>query len=436
MDLCAFCAFLWHDFFPGQKEVQPMNKARIFSFIFVFVTAAVAASAQEWTQWRGPGRDGSVTSKNVPAAWPESLQQTWRVEIGEGYSSPVVSGGRAFVHGRRDPEEIVASINLTDGKVLWEQKYQATFKKNQYAVEMAKGPNATPLVAGNRLFTLGVTGVLNAWDTATGKLLWSKDFSNAIDTSKLFCGTAASPLLVNGRLVVQVGSDIHGGQILALNPATGAIEWEWTGLGPGYASPVMIEVGGSQQIVTMTEGSIVGLDGKTGKELWSVPFPDEWHENIATPLWTGSHLIVSGTRQGTHAYTLTKNTEKWQATEAWKNPAIAMYMSSPVFGDGLIYGHSSKKKGQFFAIDAKTGAVRWTTEGREGEHASLLLTPQHVVFLTNGADLIVAKRGTPAFTIERRYEVAQTSTFAMPVLLGANILVRDATGLMLLTAGK
>ena len=410
-----------------------MNK---LGLIIVFLTATVTATAQEWTQWRGPGRDGSVTSKYVPAVWPQSLQRAWRVEIGEGYSSPVVAGGRAFVHGRRDPEEIVASINLADGKVVWEQKYQAEFKKNQYAVSMAKGPNATPLVAGNRLFTLGVTGMLNAWDTVTGKLLWSKDFSSAIDTSKLFCGTAASPLLVNGRVVVQVGSDIHGGQVLALNPATGATEWEWKGLGPGYASPVMIEAGGSQQIVTMTEGSIVGLDGKTGKELWSVAFPDEWHENITTPLWTGTHVIVSGTRQGTHAYTLAQNAGKWQATEAWKNPEIAMYMSSPVFGDGLIYGHSSKRKGQFFAIDAKTGAVRWTTEGREGEHASLLLTPQHVVFLTNGADLIVAKRGTPAFTVERRYEVAEASTFAMPVLLGSNILVRDATSLMLLTAGK
>jgi len=410
-----------------------MNK---LGLIIVFLTATVTVTAQEWTQWRGPGRDGVVTIKNAPAAWPESLKRAWRVDIGEGYSSPVVSGGRAFVHGRRDPEEIVASINLADGKVLWEQKYQAEFKKNQYAVSMAKGPNATPLIVGNRLFTLGVTGMLNAWDTATGKQLWSKDFSNAIDTSKLFCGTAASPLLVNGRVVVQVGSDIHGGQILALNPATGTTEWEWKGLGPGYASPIMIEVNGSQQIVTMTEGSIVGLDGKTGKELWSVAFPDEWHENITTPLWTGTHLVVSGTRQGTHAYTLAQNSGKWQATEAWKNPEIAMYMSSPVFGDGLIYGHSSKRKGQFFALDAKTGVVRWTTEGREGEHASLLLTPQHVVFLTNGADLIVAKRGTAAFTVERRYEVAEASTFAMPVLLGSNILVRDATSLMLLTAGK
>ena len=413
-----------------------MNTARLISGIVVLLFVATAvANAQEWTQWRGPARDGSVSTRNTPAAWPETLKQTWRVEIGEGYSSPVVAGGKVFIHGRRDPEEIVSSINLADGKILWQQKYQAEFKKNQYAVEMAKGPNATPLVVGNRLFTLGVTGVLSAWDTATGKQLWTRDFSKSIDTSKLFCGTAASPLLVNGRVVVQIGSDIHGGQMLGLNPATGATEWEWSGLGPGYASPLLIELAGTQQIVAMTEGSIVALDGKTGKELWTVPFPDEWHENISTPLWTGAQLVVSGTRQGTHAYTLAQTAGKWQATEIWKNPDIAMYMSSPVFGDGLIYGHSSKRKGQFFAIDAKTGAVRWTTEGREGEHASLLLTPQHVIFLTNGADLIVAKRNTPAFTVERRYEVAQASTFATPVLLGSNILVRDATGLILLTAG-
>jgi outer membrane protein assembly factor BamB len=407
----------------------------ITGFIFLFFVAT-SVSAQEWTQWRGPARDGFVSAKNAPAAWPESLKRSWRVEIGEGYSSPVVANGRAFVLGRRDPEEIVASINLADGKIVWQQKYQAQFKKNQYAVEMAKGPHSTPLVAGDRLFTLGVTGILNAWNITTGKQLWTRDFSKSIDTSKLFCGTAASPLIVDGRLVVQVGSDIHGGQILGLNPATGVTEWEWRGPGPGYASPVVIETGGRRQIVTMTEGSLVGVDAKNGKELWSVPFPDEWHENITTPLWTGNHLIVSGTRQGTHAYTLTQSGGKWQATESWKNPDVAMYMSSPVFGDGLIYGHSSKKKGQFVAMDAKTGAVRWATEGREGEHASLLLTPQHVVFLTNGADLIVAKRGAPAFAVERRYEVAEAATWAMPVLLGTNILVRDATGLMLLTAGK
>ena len=407
---------------------------KILSSAILILLAAQLLSAQEWDQWRGPARDGSVAARNAPRAWPEQLRQTWRVEVGEGYSSPVVSAGRIFVSSRRDPDEMVIALNLADGKVLWTQKYPAAFQKNQYAVAMAKGPNATPLVNGKRLFTLGATGVLVAWDTDTGRELWRRDFSKSIDTSKLFCGTAASPLMVDGRLILQVGSDIHGGQIVGLDPVTGSSLWEWQGAGPGYASPVVITVEGQPQIVTLTQESIIGLDAKSGKELWSAPFPDEWHENIMTPLWIGTSLVVSGTRQGTHAYTLKRTAGQWQATERWKNTEVAMYMSSPVYADGLIYAHSSKRKGQFVAMDAETGALKWATEGREGEHASLLSTPEHIVFLTNNAELIVAKRRQPNFAVERRYEVAKSATWAMPLLLGANILVRDASGVMLLTS--
>jgi len=394
---------------------------------------AQTARAQEWNQWRGPSRDGSV---EATANWPKSWQQSWRVDVGEGYSSPVVSSGRVFVNGRRDPDEIVMAINLVDGEVIWEHRYPAGFKKNQYAVEMAKGPHATPLVAEDRLFTLGVSGVLVAWDAVGGRELWKRDFSDLIDTTKLFCGTAASPLMVDNHLVIQVGSDTRGGQMLSLDPKTGTTIWQWRGPGPGYASPIALKSGNSTQIVAITQESIVGVDAKDGKELWSIPFPDEWHENIMTPIWTGSSLIVSGTRQGTHAYTVKRSSEKWQATEIWKNPDVAMYMSSPVYGDGLIYAHSSKRKGQFVAVDAKTGVVKWATEGREGEHASLLLTPANLVLLTNGAELIVAKRGEQKFEVQRRYEVASSLTWSTPVLLGSDILVRDATGLMRLAPGN
>jgi len=407
-----------------------------FAAAFLLLAVAPVSNAQDWSQWRGPSRDGLVPASSAPKTWPESLKRVWRVEMGEGYASPLISKGRVFVHSRQDPEEIVTAIDYAKGTVVWQQKYAAPFKKNQYAVQMAKGPNATPLVDGGRLFTMGVTAVVTAWDTEMGKQLWTKDFSKTVDTSKMFCGTAASPLLVNGLVVVQVGSDVHGGQIMALDPATGATRWEWRGAGPGYASPVTINVGGGQQIVALTDSSIVGLNAKDGTELWSAPFPDEWHENIVSPTWTGSHLIVSGPRQGTHAFTLAQVQGKWQATEAWKNADVSMYMSSPVYGDGLIYGMSEKRKGQFVALDAKTGVVRWITEGREGEHASVMLTPGNLVYLTNNADLIVARRGTAKFEVEKKYDVAETATWASPVFLGTDLLVRDATGLMRLTPGK
>jgi outer membrane protein assembly factor BamB len=180
----------------------------------------------------------------------------------------------------------------------------------------------------------------------------------------------------------------------------------------------------------MTNSSIVGIDAGSGASLWSIAFPDEWHENIITPAWTGTHLIVSGVRQGTHSYTLSRTAGKWQATQAWRNADVTMYMSAPVVADGTIYGFSNKRKGQFVGLDAAKGTVRWSTEGREGDHASVLLAPAHVVFLTNTGALVVASRNAATFSEERRIEVAESATFAMPAFVRGGLLVRDAQGLM------
>ena len=368
-----------------------------------------------------------------PAAWPSTYARVWKVEIGEGYSSPVLAGSRVFVHSRQDPQEIVTALDARTGAIVWQNKYGAAFNKNKYAASMAKGPNATPLVAAGRVFTVGTSGHVYAWDEATGKQLWSKDFSSRVDTSKLFCGTSASPTLVGGAVIVQIGSDVHGGSIVALDPATGAAKWEWKGDGPGYATPISFELDGVRHLVTLTNKSVVGVNAATGVLLWSTPFPDEWMENIVTPVWTGSRLIVSGVRQGTHAYRLALAGGKWAATEIWKNPDVTMYMSTPVVADGVIYGLSSKRKGQFVALDSATGALKWATEGREGEHASLWLTPLHVAFLSNTGALVVARQFGDAFHLEKKYELAAGETWARPVVTGGDLIVRDATSLSRLT---
>lgn len=391
------------------------------------LSVSLSASPAQWPQWRGPSRNGSIAAAAAPK-WPAAWKRAWRVDVGEGYSSPVVSGGRVFVHSRRDPEELVTALDLATGKVVWQEKYASPFDKNQYAKNMAKGPHSTPLVAGDKVITLGGSGIVSAWNTASGKLAWRKDYSSTVDFSKMFTGTASSPLLEGGAVIVQVGSDVHGGRIVALDAQTGAERWTWKGKGPGYASPVVFAAGGTRQIATMTNGSVEGLDAKTGASLWSAPFPDEWHENIVTPIWTGSHLIVSGTRAGTHAYSLAQSGGKWQATKAWTNPEVAMYMSTPVLADGVLYGLSSRKRGQFVAVDAATGTLKWATEGRATNHASILLTPSHVLILTTAGELILVKPNPAKYEEERRYTIADSETWAVPVVLAEGLIVRDATG--------
>jgi outer membrane protein assembly factor BamB len=401
-----------------------------FLLLGVSLLFATTAFAQDWTQWRGPARDGMIPAAVVPKTWPNTVMRGWSIEVGEGFSSPVVSNGRVFAHSRRDPEEVVTAIDLATGKVAWQQRYVSEFKKNQYATQMAKGPNSTPIVVGSRLITLGVTGILTAWNIRDGSVAWRNDYSASIDTSKLFCGTSMSPMIENGSLIVHVGSDVHGGRVLALDPATGKERWSSKGLGPGYASPVALIVDSVRQIITMTDGSIIGIDAANGSPLWSIPFPDDWHENIVTPIWTGSALIVSGTRQGTHAYALARAGGTWQPKQIWRNADVTMYTASPVFANGVIYGLSNKRRGQFVALDAESGTVKWATEGRDGNHAAILQTDEHLLLLTDGAVLIVARRTPDAFKEEKRYELGTGATWTLPILLRDGLLVRDANSVV------
>ena len=393
------------------------------------VVAGSPAWAQEWPGWRGPQRDGTAPAAQAPEAWPEAFAPAWRVEIGEGYSSPVVSGGRVFVHSRRGDLEIVTAFDLANGARLWRHDYPARFVQNTIVPTALPGPFATPAVDGGRVFTLGAGGILSSWDAASGALVWRNDYSASVRVTDLFCGTAASPLVDGGRLLVQIGSDAAGGRMLALDPATGEEIWSWRGVGPGYASPILIEVDGRRQLVTLTESSVVGLDAADGGLLWSVPFTDEWHENIMTPVWTGAHLVVSGPRQGTHAFAIRRQGDGWQAARAWSNTGVTMYMTTPVLADGILYGHSSTRAGQFVAVEAATGAVRWSSEGREGEYASVLIAGDDLLLLTGDADLLVAAPSPVGFAVAHHYEVADGATWAVPVPLPDGLLVRDATGL-------
>ena len=208
------------------------------------VAAGPPASAQEWTGWRGPERDGIVLAGQAPQTWPDAFARAWRVDIGEGYSSPVVSDGRVFLHSRESDAEVVTAFDLSSGARLWQHDYPALYVQNDIVPGGRPGPFATPAVDGGRVFTLGAAGILSSWDAASGALLWRNDYSESVQVTGLFCGTAASPLVADGMLIVQVGSDAGGGRVLALDPATGDDVWVWRGVGPGYASPIVVDIEG------------------------------------------------------------------------------------------------------------------------------------------------------------------------------------------------
>ena len=395
-------------------------------FALALVCAVVSVgAAQDWNQWRGPSRTGVTTAFSAPAAWPDKPRKVWERKVGAGHSSPVVSGTRAFVFSRVGDGEMVTAFEHQTGKQLWQQRYRAPYQVNPSAEGHGKGPKSTPVVEGGRLFTLGIGGTLSAFDAATGKLLWRKTFEREFDATSPDFGVALSPLVDGGNVIVHVGGN-KSGALMAVDGATGTIKWQWKGDGPAYASPVIGSFGSSRQVVTQSRSRVVGLSATTGALLWSVPFTTAFAQNIVTPIVSGDLVLYSGIEQPLTAVRIRESGGKWTVEPVWRAESVPMYMSSAVLAGGTVFGLTHRNKGQFFALDPRTGKVLWTTRGREGENAALIATGDLLMATTTEGELVIARRDPAKFDVIKRYTIAESPVWAHPVPVGRGVLVKDA----------
>ena len=400
----------------------------IFVVVVYFGTFVVGLSA-DWPQWRGPARDGVASSFVTPTTWPAQLTKKWQATVGAGHASPVISGSLVIVHTRQANREIVAAYHLESGKQLWQDGVDAPYTMNQAAIGHGPGPKSTPLVAGDRVFTLGISGIFSAHDLATGKLLWRK---GAPPTPPEF-GTASSPIADGANVIAFLGGT-GAGALTAMDAATGAVKWRWTGDGPGYSSPVVMSVGSVRQIITQSQTKVVGVAAADGRLLWEVPFKTPYEQNSVTPLIVNDLLISAGLENPTTAYWITAGLGKgWTATPRWRNDQVSMYMSSPAASGSTIFGLSNKNRGQFFALDAATGKTLWLGKGREAENASIVRAGNFVLLATTNSELVVAKASETAFEEVKRYTLADSAMWAHPAFAGRNIVVKDVDKLIVWT---
>jgi outer membrane protein assembly factor BamB len=399
----------------------------------IVVAPGAPLSAQDWAQWRGPDRDGVVPSFQAPGTWPDRLKPGWKVTVGIGHSSPVVVGDTVFVHARQDEREVVSAFNLMTGKILWQDSYDAPYSLNPAATSHGKGPKSTPVAANGRLYTLGITEILSCYDIAAGKMVWRKDFSGQFKRTSPDFGTAMSPIVDRGLLIVHVGTSGQGA-LAALDAVTGEVKWRWTGDGPGYVSPIVATLGGTRQIVTQSQSTIVSVAADTGKMLWTLPFTTPYVQNIVTPLVYKDTLIFSGLEKGVMAIRPAKRGEEWTTEQVWQNADVSMYMNSPVLSGSLLLGFSHKNRGQYFCLDAATGKTLWKGEGRQGENAAMVIAGNLVFSLSTDGDLFVTKASaTAGLEPIKTYRMAESPTWAHPILVGRRVLIKDATTLALWT---
>ena len=386
-------------------------------------------SPSDYTQWRGQNRDGAASAFTEPSSWPTTLTLKWKADVGEGYATPLIVGARVYTLTRRDGHEVMTALDADTGKTVWQTRYPAPHKIAGGAKGHGQGPKSTPLFYENKLYTLGITGIVSSFDASDGRLLWQKP---APPVETLYANSAMSPVADRGAVIFHVGGH-DSGALTAFDASTGDVRWRWSDDGPGYASPIIATLGGTRQVITITQQHVVGVSADTGALLWQRPFASKFHNNSVTPVLFNDTVIVSGYEMGVAAFRPVRREGAWETEPVWQTQDVSMFMSTPVLVGNVLYGLSQRASGQFFAIDARSGKVLWLGSPREATNTSVVKAGDLLFLLNDDAELVVAKGNASGLEVLRTYTVADSATWAQPAISRDRLFVKDTSGLTLWT---
>jgi len=216
------------------------------------------------------------------------------------------------------------------------------------------------------------------------------------------------------------------GSLRAFDVASGDVRWQWNGDGPAYTSPIVVELGSRRQLITQSQRACIGVSPQDGKLLWEVAFRTGYDQNTVTPVvWNGT-IIFGGYHEPTFAVRPQGAGQKFSAKIVWKNPDVPMYMSSPVLVDKLLFGMTERRRGQLFCADASDGRILWRGPPRLGENAALLTDAKVLVVLTTEAQLLVVAADPDSYQQLASYRVAESATWAHPVVIAGGVLIKDS----------
>jgi outer membrane protein assembly factor BamB len=399
-------------------------------------TVAAPALAEDWPQWLGPRRDNSSTEKVSP--WEGKLKVLWRKPTGEGHSSPVVAGGRVFVHAKikdQNDEEIVA-FDAKSGDEVWRTKVE----RGPFTSLYGNGPRGTPAVVEGRLYAFGITGVLTCVDAKKGEKIWQVDALKEFKVKNLFFGMACSPLVVGDHVLVNVGG--KGASIVAFERNKGTVAWKSMDDPASYSSPIVIGAdSATPQAVFLTGANVASLNPSDGSVYWRSPLKDKLLESSTTPIRAGDLILASSITYGSVGLKLRSDDGKPAVEEAWKNADLTSYFSTPVaIGKEHVYivtgttpSPFAKPSADLHCIETKTGKELWKKAKIGIYHASLMRTGDNkILLLTDGGDLALVEPDPKGYRELARTKVSGPQTWAHPALSDGRLYVRDMAELICL----
>jgi outer membrane protein assembly factor BamB len=384
----------------------------------------------DWPQWGGPTRDFQYPSARIAGTWPETgPQRLWERPLGEGYSGIAAVGDVLYTMLRRGDAEVTVALDAGTGETRWEHGYPAPFLDDMN-LEQGPGPHATPLVHRGRVYAVGATGRLHALDAQTGAVVWQRRLIEDLGGGLITRGYSCSPLAHGDRIIVQTGG--AGGAVIAFDAATGRIEWRGGSFHNGNASPILVSIGGEDQVVAVGGTVVVGLDAATGETRWTHPHPHRFSDNIPTPLWSDGLLFVTSYADGgSRVLELTRDGTRTEARERWHHTRLRLYYTNLVRIGDRVYGSSGDLGPTFFtAADARTGEVHWQT--RDVARSSVIASDGRLILRDEDGRLILAVPGDDGLDIRAAVELLAAGPPTPPTLRGSTLFIRDRHAIMAL----
>jgi outer membrane protein assembly factor BamB len=412
-----------------------MGRNKALYVLFLLLLSAAWVWSYDWAQWRGPNRDGHSRETGLLKEWPkEGPKLLWQMkDIGSGYSTPSISGGRIFLMSNSGlADEFVVALDAKDGKKIWSVRIGKVGNPDQKpAFPEAR---STPTVDGAMLYALGSDGDLVCLETQTGKERWRKSLRGDFGGIPGTWAYAESPLLDGDVLVCVPGG--KEATIVALNKRNGEAIWRSAVPGgdvAGYASTIITKVGDVKQYVAYTANGLVGVDAKNGKFLWRYEkVKGAAGMSIQTPVAHDNYIYVGGTRASGGAVLLKDAPGSFTAEEAYFDAKLPIAIGGAVLVGDYLYGSGQST---MMCVEFKTGRIVWNE--RSIAPASQCYADGLLYLHGEGGEVAIVEASPEAYREKGRFTPpdqpkhgnAMEKSWAYPIIADGRLYIRDLNNL-------
>jgi outer membrane protein assembly factor BamB len=420
-----------------------MLRRLLFSVVGLSVIGHVMAG--DWTQWRGPNRDGKSTDTGLLKSWPAGGPKLdWKSDdVGTGYGSPAVVGDRIYLIGgstsKSDSKDSLYCVSAKDGTKLWSQEFGTAVGK--YLDGWGGGPRATPTIDGEFLYVLGATGDFACMNTKDGKIAWSKNLVSDFGGSIPKWGYSESPLVDGDLVVVTPGK---GSGMVAFDKKTGNVSWNCKDNKDeaGYSSIVIATVGGTKMYCQQSMKQAFGVDAKTGKQLWNAGQINRATAVIPTPVVMGSDIFyTAGYGAGSELIQLTGSGNSIKADVKYSTKALSNHHGGVIEHNGMIFGHGDKVGWMMF--DPKEGKELWLEQGI-GKGSVSFASGMFYCYSESKGECALVEPSNTEWKLISKFTIPETSKkrpgqgkiWPHPVIANGKLYLRDYEKLFVFNIGS